>query len=277
VAPPEDTPAEGSAHFPVLDFNQAPAPGPSGEAGQKAGDEDAEDEFEEVHGTPWLTVLLLSYASAVTIACIWLWMHRRPAERPSEDFLNVPVETRPDPGSRADRTAKVEPAVPLPDDRLTSLGAPLRVGALEFTPLDVRKGKVTLVAERFGVQKEIRGAGDDALHLRVRFRNLSDDLIFAPLDEAFVRERDRELPDSFLSTEDGERIYTFKLPVASERTIAGQKFQELKPGETMETVIVSDTDAVDRAKGSLTWRLRLRTGDQTTGVVGIRFRADQIQ
>jgi hypothetical protein len=208
---------------------------------------------------------------------LWLWTHRRPAGPPADDVSAVPVETRPDPGHRADRTAKVEPAPALPDDRLTTLGAPLRVGRLEFTPLDVRKGKVTLVVARFDGRKENRDGGEGALHLRVRLRNISDDLIFAPLDEAFVRERDRELPDSFIEAADGERIYTYRLPVASEQAIPGQEFQELKPGEAMETVVVSDTDAVDRARGSLTWRLRLRTGDQETDVVGVRFQVDEIR
>ncbi|HEX8202883.1 MAG TPA: hypothetical protein VF590_20575, partial [Isosphaeraceae bacterium] len=179
---------------------------------------------------------------------------------------------------RAERSTRVEPAPGLPADRLTTLGVPLRVGALELTPLEVRKGAVTLVAERFGGRKQERDpAGASALFLRVRLRNVSDDLIFAPLDEAFVRDRDRGLPDSFIETEDGQRIYPYRLPVASERSILGQVFRELKPGEAMETAIVSDVDATARARGELSWRLRVRTGRRTTDVVGIRFRSDQIR
>jgi dethiobiotin synthetase len=265
-------PAAATADFPALDLDRPPAPQPAPQP-----DPEEDDEFEEMRGTPWLNVLLLSYASAVTIACLWLWMHRGPAETTADDDLNVPVDTRPDPGYRADRTARVEPAPPLPADHLTTLGKPLRVGALELIPLDVRKGKVTLVVQGFDGSKKTSDGGDDALHLRVRLRNVSDVLIFAPLDEAFVRDRDRELPDSFIEAEDGERIYPYRLPVASERAILGQTFRELKPGEAMETAIVSDTAAGDRAEGQLTWRLRLRTGDRTTDMLGVRFDADQIR
>src|SRR5438309_2249335 len=51
----------------------------------------------------------------------------------------VAMGTRP-----ADRSRKVEPAAPIPADRITTLRRPLRVGSLEVTPIEVARTDVKL-------------------------------------------------------------------------------------------------------------------------------------
>jgi len=108
-------------------------------------------------------------------------------------------------------------------------------------------------------------------------RNTSDTAVFAPLDEAFVREPDRRLPDTFIESINGDRHYAYRLPVAGEWAIVGQSFATLRPGEPRRTLIVTDPKTAGQVSGPLTWRVRLRTAPESTAVVGIMFHADDIK
>jgi hypothetical protein len=225
--------------------------------------------------TPWAWVLLGSYASAMTLACLWLvWQARRP-EPPAAD--TIPSNSRPD-------LPSVNPAAPsapiaLPQDRITTLGQPLRRGAVELTPLEVRVGQVELAHVGVGGEADWRDGGPGALFLHIRLTNTSSDAAFAPLEAAFVREPDRGRPESFLESPTGERIDTYPLPQASEWTIVGQSFRELQPGESFETVLVSTAESAARFGPEMTWRVRLRTDPAPgrTEMVGVRIRSSEVQ
>ena len=73
---------------------------------------------------------------------------------------------------------------------------PLRIGSIEATPLEIVRGKVELVPA-FGAVKP-RDGGAGALKLKLLLKNVSTDVLFAPLDEAFLRERDPGDVDSFI-------------------------------------------------------------------------------
>lgn len=266
-----DDPLKGLSH------DTAPPPAPRPAPGSDAPAASISDEDPPAGVARWAVVVLASYASAVTLACLWLALGGRGRWRDDLVPETIPADSRPDLGRRADRSQGVQPATPIPADRLTRLGQPIRTGTLEFTPLGVAVGGVTLENYPIGGRRRVRAGGDDALWLRARFRNLSPDLIFAPLDEAFVREPDRGLPDSFIEAGNQERIYMYPLAVESEWSIVGQAFPLLRPGEVAETVVVSATGAIDRAAGEMTWRLRLRTGQDRTEEVGVRFDAGQIE
>jgi hypothetical protein len=102
-------------------------------------------------------------------------------------------------------------------------------------------------------------------------------LIFAPLDEAFLREREAGVTDTYIELPDGQNIEMHPLAVTSEWGIVGQEFKELKPGETLDTLVVSQKDALKRASPEMTWRVRLRTGIEQTDFVGVRFKDSQIK
>jgi hypothetical protein len=186
--------------------------------------------------------------------------------------LDAPDETS-DPGRRAEESGLVAHLEPIAEGARVALGETIRIDALELTPLGVTRGPVKLHRIRVDGRPEHRPGGADALHLRVRLRNASEGVVFAPLDEAFVREPDRRLPETFIEDGDGHRVYAYRLPVSSEWGILGQRFGALRPGEALETIVVSDTDAPPRLSGPLTWRLRLRTAPETTTVVGVSFEA----
>jgi hypothetical protein len=224
----------------------------------------------------WPVILLASYASAVTLALFWLILTGRVRGRDVPAPATIPTDSRPDLAHRDDRSK----ALKVPEDRLTSMGQPLRVGSLEITPLGLKVGRVTLEHVSSGDEprtRATRDGGKGVLRLRVRLRNLSKDATFAPLDATFVREPDRGLPDSYLETGRGEFIDAYPLAAQSEWSIVGQTFPQLGPGQSAETVVVSAPDAIERVADPMTWRLRFRVGPDRTEAIGLRFARHEIE
>ena len=223
-------------------------------------------EPDEPRRWPLGTVMLASYASAVTIACLWLlWQVRHPKDVVGE---TLPPDTRAEAGLRpgARRVA------PIPESHRIGLGRTLIVDDLEVTPLTIGRGDVRL--RRDGGEE--RDGGKGALILKLRLKNRSTDVAFSPLDEAFIREPDRRAPDTEIETADGARIAPFPLAVESEWGVAGQEIRELRPGEGYETILVSAPE-VAAPKGRATWRTKLHTGDGKTAVVGITFGENDVK
>jgi len=274
VGPPPQ-PASFDA-FPSLDLN-APTATSTPEASKKVeSEEEDDDEDDEApsRGSSLLTFMLLSYASAVTIGLAWvLFTGRRLHE--SEDDLAPTAEAKPDPGRRADQSRKVTPPSPLASDHITSLGKTLKFAGLEITPLEIRSKPVRL--RRALAPKESRAGGSKALWLKLRLRNVTKDTIFAPLDEAFLREREHDVLDSLIESADGSQIVMYPLAVSSEWVVDGQEFKELRPGESFDAWVVSASESSDRLPSELTWRVRLRTGIEQTETIGVRFRPADIR
>lgn len=223
-----------------------PTPGPP--------DVRSTDDEEETERPPLILVLLGSYASAVTLALAWLiWSGYGRGATPRE---TLPIPTRIEPSKRlADLPA-------LSKDRVTPLGATLRIGSLEFTPLEIRSGPAPLDGASSGEA--------DCLILRTRLKNVSDKDSFAALDPAFVRPSDSGPPESLIAG-GREPIESFALALASERSLVGQSFDEIKPGETVETILVSEPNAKTRLSPAMMWRIKLRVGLDETAVVGVSF------
>jgi hypothetical protein len=213
----------------------------------------------------------------VTIGLIWvLWSHRAPRESSSvEPDVFPSVKNVADPGHRAGESRRFVPLDPLPENQVTRLGQTLQLGSLEVTPLDIAAGQVTLRHEIH--QTERRAGGRGALMLKLRLKNLSNDSILVPLDEAFIRERGRGFHDSFIEVGPTQQIDMFPLAIVSEWSIVGQEFRELRPGESYETLVVSAPDALDRLAPEMTWRIRLRTDINQTELIGIQFEENQIR
>jgi hypothetical protein len=232
-----------------------------------------EDEVVYVSGPNWPMILLASYASAVTLALIWWVVIPKLRGRGELDGFTpgaaVTVGTR-----RADRSRKVEPVLPIPSDRMVRLGQSIRVGALEITPVNITRTDVTLRRKSLTGKVEDRDGGTGAMALLVKLRNISKDTVFAPLDEAFIRDKDDGISDSYVELSSGERIYLYPLPVESESSIVGQDFPDLKPGEVKETRIIT-TAEFPSADAGMTWRIRLRTGLDSSEIIGVSIPPDK--
>jgi hypothetical protein len=226
----------------------------------------------EPGGARWPLILLGSYASALTLALLWLILTGRVRGREPAAPATLPTDSRPDLIQAPIRSERP----PIAPDRLTTIGRPIRVGSLELTPLGVRVGRVTLVHAIAG-RRQTRPGGSNALSLRLRLRNLSVKDPLIPLEREDVREPDRGLPASFLETAEVGTIDVFPLAAQSEWSIEGQSFPRLEPGEQAETVIVSEPDALGRVADPLTWRMRVHTGPDREDVIGVRFGVDEIR
>lgn len=227
----------------------------------------------------WIGVLLASYASAMTMAFAWLWTHPRQIAAPAPSVVAESVPETYENGRRGERSQIVTPPIPVPESQTTTMGQALRVGSIEVTPLRISRGPVVLEHVGLDGVKHQRDGGSGVLILQLRLKNTSTTEIFAPLDEAFLREPDRGLPDSFIETPDGSRTFLYPLPIVSEWSIAGQVIRELKPGESYETAIVSNADTPGVLTSGMTWRLHLRTG-ATPGqseLIGVKVGPDQVE
>ncbi len=235
-------------------------------------DDDEEEDEGDRRGVSIGTLLLASYASAVTLGLAYVIFNGRSASRTDSDVYSV-VDERPDPGRRADRSKTLEPLPAIAADHRVALGGTLAVGSLKVTPVDITVRPVALVRE--SVRDERRNEEGSALWLRLKLTNTADNLLFAPLDEAFVRERAPGVLDSLIKAPGGHTIEMFPLAVESEWSIEGQSFPDLKPGQTAELFVVSKTKALDDlgddSSSRCVWRIRLRTGLNQTDVIGVEF------
>ena len=118
---------------------------------------------------------------------------------------------------------------------------------------------------------ERKAGGKKALILRLKLKNLSDDTVFAPLDQAYLRERGKQVVDTFIQAAGDDRIYPYPLAMESEWSIVGQDFTELRPGESRVVTIASTPDAPPDSNGPFTWRIRIRTGINRTNIIGNRL------
>ncbi|WP_435006648.1 hypothetical protein P12x_004157 [Tundrisphaera lichenicola] len=230
------------------------------------GEEPEEDHTER--RPSWRWVLLSSYASAITLALIWMiWGH----SGNRDDTGRVAESGGVTRGRQVDLSRKIDPVEPIIAEHEIDLNQSLVVGSLEVTPLEVRREGVWLQKTSPGSEGEVREGGDNAWVLRLRLRNLTENEEFAPLDQAFLREQEKTQVDSYLQAGNGQRIYPYPLAIESEWSIFGQDFSALRPHESRVVSIVSAPDAPEGESGSFRWRVRLRTGINRTDVIAIRL------
>ncbi|AGA30653.1 hypothetical protein [Singulisphaera acidiphila] len=271
------TPSESSVE-PEPEFQAPLMTGPVESGPPKAShpeEDDDDDDDASQRGRSWPTLLLFSYASAVTLGLLWVLFSGRKLREGDEADLFPASENRLDPGRRADQSRKWVPPQPIAADHLATFGQAIRIGSLEVTPLEITLGPVGLEQAFGGATR--RDGGSGALRLKLKLKNVSSDTIFVPLDEVFIRERDQGGPDSFIETAKGGPIAMYPLAVESEWSIRGQTFKELQPGESCEALLVSAPDVSDRLSSQMTWRIRLRTGIDRTDTLGVRFGQDAIR
>ncbi|WP_165224568.1 hypothetical protein [Aquisphaera insulae] len=237
------------------------------EAATTNGEEDASP---RVH---WRWLLLASYASAVTLALAWiLWTGRglhRPSPEPSDTEAVATDPSEPGHGLIA------RPSPPLPRGNLVGVSSKARLGGLDVHPTGISFGNSRL--ERLhGVAGEARDVSN-VLILSLRLKNRSSDQSFVPLETSFVRDSGHADDGTYIETANGRRVPMYHLAVESEWSFPDQHFDELKPGEQADTVLVSQPVRLADLAGPFTWHVKLRTEPYRKEVLGIRFRASEIK
>ena len=233
----------------------------------------SEDDHLSEARIPWAMVLLMSYASAATLALSWfLWTGRssRPTESPAANVSQPEVESVP----KIVASSSEEVLPPLPAENVASLGKATRIGSLEVTPLRIVSTRLDLVRSISPVKRRREQAA--SLVLRLRLKNISRQNAFAPLELRFLREQTSGLDRSAIATSAGQSINLFPLAVDSEWVIRGQEITVLKPGQSVVTLIASEPGVADRLTDEMIWRVRLRIGTYRTDVLGVRFKKKDI-
>ena len=226
---------------------------------------------------PWISwplLLVSSYASAVTLALGFILWTGRGLSRldfsPSSE--PVPGSNGPSPGRGASRTG--DTLLPLPAPNLTDLGRPVRLGELEVTPRSIARRPVELL--RLQGTAEGDRESSPTLVMTLELANHSTASTFAPLDPAIVRDPVPAVDQSFIEVPGGRRIAMFRLAIESEWSIQDQVFPALRPGQTVETILVSEPVAMADLKGTMTWHVKLRTTPYRTDVLGVRFSVEDV-
>jgi hypothetical protein len=237
---------------------------------RSAGSSSGDDPHLEGH-FPWGQIVLLSYASVLTLAMIWLlWPGRVPkAATPEPRAAEKTVEEAPEP---THRPAPDNPPPPLPPENIATLNQSVQIGDLQVKPLSVEAGYVDLVRT---IDSRSRRREKDCLILRLELKNLSKDHTIQPLDRNLVRERELRAFDPYIATSDGRDIRLFPLAMDSEWSIRGQDFPTLRPGQSARTFIASEPGSAIDLPDEMTWRIRIRIGVYRSDMLGVKFtRAD---
>lgn len=200
----------------------------------------------------WSGVILRSYASAVTLALIWvLWTGKTIPKGPA------PAATSRE--APALRRRAVEPPLPASDlpgapaGRTTTLGEAIVVDDLEILPLVVLHKSVR-ISRDLGEERLVRDH-DDCLFLTLRLKNLSSGESLQPLDVADLLDGEAFA----IEAPPGARLGLFTLGPRTEWTVDEQTFPAIAPGESEDVVLVSEPVPSSRLGPNLTWRFRVRT------------------
>lgn len=226
---------------------------------------------DEEAGVNWPLLLTASYASAVTLALAWLILSGRGLIRhgSGEDAPVLPEAAFERPARPSKSQDESEPYPPLPAINLTRLGKGVRLGDLEVTPRSIvlRPVELTRLQGATGEQRE----SPESLILTLELTNRSRDSRLIPLDPTFVRESSSTIDHSYIEMPRGLRIGMFHLAPESEWSLQDQIFPSLKPGESAETIVVSEPVTYRLPDGPFIWHIKLRIRPYQTDVLGVRF------
>lgn len=237
-------------------------------------------------------VLILSYASAITVMILYLVFGAKFGTAHQLESLPdvVPKET---PAGKI-RTDLVSQGASMPPGHTLMLGQSQRYGNLRVTPLKVVKEPIEFT--HFEKPDLKKPPGETVLKLWVRLENVSPDQEFMPFGRDLLFNRHRTASDA-----GRERANNFVCPLAAKRKagsavlIYPHTFSDvwdlkdlnidymIPPGQTFETYIPTDPDGIEKLKGELVWRIHFRkglnakSGRGVTTMVEVVFNSDQIE
>jgi hypothetical protein len=234
-----------------------------------------------------LLVAVASYASAVTLALLYLLFQRATAE-PSklENLRDVkPLEEG--------EVQLVPVDADMPPGHTLALGQSQRFGNIVIEPLRVVREPLVFV-HYSGREDMTRSDSEPVVKLWVRFTNVSQDQAIAPLDgqllftRVFTPETGKTRANQFVCSQatkraGGDPVFVYDYSPTDEFDMAGQQLgRVLQPGESYETYIPTTEDALDGLEGNLIWRVHFRKGYSPHGfgvttVVEVKFDRQSIE
>ena len=224
----------------------------------------------------FLIMLLLvvgSYASAITIVLIYLLAAGRTHQLESLPDLKPPMK-------KGEISATFySPKNDLPSGHVLKLGQSQRFGNVRVTPIKVTRGLVKF--EHYSGKSALEFSDTQPLlKLWLKFENVSRDQTFSPLDALLIFKRstqnkgEKVFANNFLVAAENRKLirsifHAYDMPPHSEFAMIGQKLDtELPPGETWQTFVPSEEEAVE-LKGDLVWRVQIRKGYHPKSLRGV--------
>lgn len=233
-----------------------------------------------------LLILLVSYASAVTIALVFLLMNRGetgPDRHQLEDLR--------DPADEEGTVRIYQRGAPMPPGHTLALGQSQRFGNILVEPLRVTLGPVAFLHYTQDQRKK-QPPTPPVLKLWLKLTNVSTDQEIAPLDSLLVFKRELNLAGDHVSNTylsrrgvaaSGSVVFAYPAAQNSEWDMVDQELgQKLRPGESVETYIPSDSAGLETLEGELEWRFHLRKGYAPSGrgvttLVEVTFQRSDVQ
>lgn len=214
----------------------------------------------------YLFVIVASYASAITLAFLYLWWRGTVS---TIDLPDVVPKINKQTG-KIGMTLLQETQLP-PAYRL-KIGESKRYGSLLVTPVKVTKSPLEFVYfTENGPTKP--PSSTPVLKLWVKFKNVSSDQTFPALDEQllFRRTGDKEnatqdRTNNYVCLQSerkrlGKRVPVYTLPINGDWLLKGQNLNTpIGPDQEWQTYIPTNDEDLSSLKGPLTWRLHFRKG-----------------
>ncbi len=225
-------------------------------------------------------VIVASYASAVTIALIYMLMNYGPTGGNRHALESLPDLVPPMKENRIAFNLVPEDAE-MPPGHTLALGEMRRFGNLEITPLKVTRGMLDFVPFQGGGQASGRKPEvGPVLKLWLKVRNVSSDQLIPPFGEELILKR--VLTDdtfeyranNFLAlasdkTRDGHRVLLYDHTQNLWNPKGQDLSRTLRPDETFETYLPTEPEGIDQLKGDLVWRVHFRKGFNSKSMRGV--------
>jgi hypothetical protein len=222
--------------------------------------------------------LAISYASAITLACLYL-VYLLTQQSSTLDLPDLAP-----PASSPHRTTTllyVPFDTAMPRAHQLALGQSRQYGSIRVTPLRVTRGPLEFEFQDPAVGEE-RPPSRPVLKLHLRFENVSAEQVFTPLDRhlVFAKEPDdrhfgRFKANNLLCAAAGRRhpdqhVLVYDLSPESQWSVRDENLdQELKPGESIDSFIPTTEEGWEQLSGPLVWRVHLRKGYNPVSFRGV--------
>lgn len=232
-------------------------------------------------------ILLVSYASAMTLIALFLLM--KGGSRPANEHLESLPDVAPEPEGEL---SYIPVHAPLPVGHLLKIGEKQRFGNIEVEPLRVVHEPIEF-SHYNPSSKHKRPATQPVVKLWLKFTNVSENQEIAPLDGNLLlrwvtnSKQQREFSNQYLfaegASEPEQEISTYRHSKTSDWDLRDQKLGEvLKPGESYETYIASTESLPEELPENLIWRVQFRKGFSPNGggvttVIDVAFQKDEMK
>jgi hypothetical protein len=277
-----------------LDFNAAPPPAQDEFAAPVEMTAGASETADQGMVPKTWFLILVSYASAMTLVCLWLLWQIVTGTHQLES-LEDPAEAAAPNGKKIVQLYQVN--MELPDGHLLRLGESRRFGNILVEPMKVTRGPLKFV--HFSSDEAALAPSPEptapTLKLWLRLENLSDDQTIAPLDRLMLYDNRVFSEENFEDfrgntfvcrasdkRKGGKLFYVYNLNTDDSWDLRDQPLEPLAPGGNCETYIPSSLGDIDQLKGDLVWRVHVRKGYSAaehgvTTLIEINFHSDEIQ